>query len=55
MCQARVYASNYAYVSVRVYSAYIFTRVYLSDANCRSRLGHARVRVRSVACTCAEM
>lgn len=57
MCQARVYASNYAYVSVRVYSLpeYLFTRVYLSDANCRSGLGHARVRVRSVACTCAEM
>ena len=50
--RVRVYASNYAYVTVRVYSLpeYLFTRVYLSGANCRSGLGEPEARVRVYAC-----
>lgn len=53
--RVRVYASNYAYVTVRVYSLpeYLFTRVYLSGANCRSGLGEPEARMR--VCACAKL
>ena len=55
--RVRVYASNYAYVTVRVYSLpeYLFTRVYLSGANCRSGLGAGGACARAAARTCAKM